>query len=258
MAPRQSKKVTETPVVTEQPAAATVVEAVPEQPVATKAKRTRKPKQVETSAESEPSTPLPECTVEETSVETSVETPVENTVEETPSSERKSRKITVERLNEEIASVLTSLEAEIEKVNLSENKNGAKFLKTLVKKMTDVQKHSLKLLGKKRGAKSVTPGVKPANSGLQRPVSVTPAMAKFMKIPADQKVSRIDGFKAISAYIKEKNLKRPDNGRFISPDKRLSTLLNYIPDPTNPYSLQHCQIMKLMQPLFIKDVKPVA
>lgn len=67
---------------------------------------------------------------------------------------------------------------------------------------------------------------KAANNGFNRKISITPDFASFLGIDKSEKISRSDGTRRVSAYIKENNLNDPNNGRVIIPNDRLRKLLN--------------------------------
>lgn len=68
------------------------------------------------------------------------------------------------------------------------------------------------------------------NSGLQKPMSIKPEMAKFAKWDKNELHSRVDVTKIFCQYIAEKNLQQPDNKRNILIDGKMKKLLHYTED----------------------------
>lgn len=250
MPPRQTKKPAAEQPTTSAPAdPAPVLETPVVQapaPADAKPKRSRK-----TASRDLEAAPTVETSVLETPVVEEIlaaavpETPA---VEETPAKERKSRIVNAQVLQTELSAFLGLISAEIDRLNLSENKTSARFLKSLLKRAAEIQKHVLKFSTSKKNHRKSNPNVE---SGILKAVPITVEMAKFMKVPADTLVSRVDGMKAIHAYIKEKELQRPDNKKFILPDKRLATLLGYTAVEGDE-GLNYSKVVKYMQPLFVK------
>lgn len=225
--------VPETPAVT-----AASVAAVEETPV-TKPKRGRKAAAAAAEQEQEQEQP----------------SPVAESPSKTPA---KRRIITPDVLDAEIVEFINGIESEIKRVELSDNKSGSKYLKTLVKKARDIQKHAQKVKGKRAkptpaASAGDTPSKPKAPSGIQKPVAITPEFAKFLGVSADTLVSRVDGSKAINTYIKDNGL---NSGKNINPDKTLSKLLAFTPTEENP--LTYNSMMKVMQRLFVKATPAVA
>jgi len=169
----------------------------------------------------------------------------------------KKRTITPEVLDAEITEFINGIEAEIKRVDLSENKSGAKYLKNLVRKARDIQKHAQKVKGKRAKATPAanngdTPATPKAPSGIQKPVAIIPEFAKFLKVAPDTLMSRVEGGKAINAYAREKSLVK---GKFVTPDKTLSKLLAF--DAATEQPLTIARINKYMQRLFVKATPAV-
>ena len=138
---------------------------------------------------------------------------------------------------------------EIEKLqqNPSGDRKGIKTLKSLRRVFQLLEKQAPKLSkGKRRRA---TPGGG-KNSGLTTPKPITAEFRSFLKLPTNKEISRIEGTRALNAYIHIKpeetredvlawaylnpnykdggrNLQNSDDRRVIVPDVRLSTLLRY-------------------------------
>lgn len=276
-APKTSKRARKAEAVAEAPVAAPVAEeaapaakttkrgrkaapaeaeaAVPEAPAAAEEAPASKPKRGRKAAAAvEEASPEPTA-AEEASEE--AETP-----SKTPS---KRRVITPDVLDAEIVEFINGIESEIKRVELSDNKSGSKYLKTLVKKARDIQKHAQKVKGKRAKPTPAastdgadTPAKSKAPSGIQKPVAIIPEFAKFLGVSADTLISRVEGGKAINKYIKEKGLKdsTPGKGKNINPDKTLSRLLAFTPTEETP--LTYNSMMKHMQRLFVKATPAVA
>lgn len=90
------------------------------------------------------------------------------------------------------------------------------------------------------------------NSTFKRPLDVTPELRAFLKLGADEKISRADVSKRVNEYVKTSNLK---NGAQIIPDEALQNLLKV---PTADLAgLTSLKLNKYLSPHFIK-ADPVA
>jgi chromatin remodeling complex protein RSC6 len=91
--------------------------------------------------------------------------------------------------------------------------------------------------------------VRSENSTFKRPLDVTPELRTFLKLGADEKISRADVSKRVNEYVKTSNLK---NGAQIIPDEALQNLLKV---PANELSgLTSLKLNKYLSPHFIKAV----
>ena len=90
-----------------------------------------------------------------------------------------------------------------------------KSLVKLVRKVKSVQDDPT---GEKAKARA-------ANNGLNRKQEITPKLREFLALPAEELISRSEVTKFVNAYIIEKGLKHPENGRQIILDDKLRDLL---------------------------------
>ena len=116
----------------------------------------------------------------------------------------------------------------------------AKQLKGLANYVKDLRKENLQLVKElakqeKKKAKKAEDRAKKGPSGFARPTDITPELAKFLGIPADEKIARTDVTKKITGYVKEHNLQQADNKRVIllkgKYGKALGKVLSPIVDP---------------------------
>jgi chromatin remodeling complex protein RSC6 len=107
--------------------------------------------------------------------------------------------------------------------------------------------------GKKRRVKSDGESTH-SNSVFLQPSKISPALAKFCGVAADQMLSRTDATRKIAAYIKEHNLQNPDNRREILSDATLISLFSL----TKEDKLNYFNLQRYIKPHFIKEVKTVA
>ena len=116
----------------------------------------------------------------------------------------------------------------------------AKQLKGLANYVKDLRKENLQLVKElakqeKKKAKKAEDRAKKGPSGFARPTDITPELAKFLGIPADEKIARTDVTKKITGYVKEHNLQQVDNKRVIllkgKYGKALAKVLSPIVDP---------------------------
>ena len=108
--------------------------------------------------------------------------------------------------------------------------------------------------GKKRRAKTADGESTHSNSVFLQPSKISPALAKFCGVAADQMLSRTDATRKIAAYIKEHNLQNPDNRREILSDATLTSLFSL----TTEDKLNYFNLQRYIKPHFIKEVKTVA
>ena len=85
-------------------------------------------------------------------------------------------------------------------------------------------------------------------SGFVKPCRISDELAKFLGKSVGTEMARTDVSKEINAYIRANNLQRPDNGRFIVPDAKLTSLLKVGKDD----ELSYFNLQRYMKPHFIK------
>ena len=61
-------------------------------------------------------------------------------------------------------------------------------------------------------------------NGFAKPVPISDALCVFLALPLNSELSRTDITRKINAYIREHNLNKPENKRFIIPDDKLRKL----------------------------------
>ena len=89
------------------------------------------------------------------------------------------------------------------------------------------------------------------NNGFNRPRQVTPVLKEFLGLAPDATISRTEVTKGVYGYIRENNLKHPDNGKIIMPDAKLKALLG-TDDETQ---ITFTNIQKFISPHYIKEDK---
>ena len=91
----------------------------------------------------------------------------------------------------------------------------SKQLKGLSNYVKELRKENLQLVKElakqEKKAKKAEDRAKKGPSGFARPTDITPELAKFLGIPADEKIARTDVTKKITGYVKEHNLQQADN-----------------------------------------------
>lgn len=86
-------------------------------------------------------------------------------------------------------------------------------------------------------------------SGFVKPTRISDELAKFLGKSVGTEMARTDVSKEINAYIRANNLQRPDNGRFIVPDAKLTSLLKLKKED----ELSYFNLQRYMKPHFIKE-----
>ena len=122
-------------------------------------------------------------------------------------------------------------------VKIDEMSKQLKGLSSYVKELRKENLQLVKELAKqeKKKAKKAEDRAKKGPSGFARPTEITPELAKFLGIPADEKIARTDVTKKITGYVKEHNLQQADNKRVIllkgKYGKALAKVLSPVVDP---------------------------
>lgn len=91
-------------------------------------------------------------------------------------------------------------------------------------------------------------------NGFAKPTPITDELCHFLNVPVGSVMSRTQTTRAINAYIKEKNLNKPENKRIILPDAALRKLLNV----KDGEEISFFSLQKYLSPLFKKNPAPVA
>lgn len=113
------------------------------------------------------------------------------------------------------------LQSIVEKVNafVTMGKELQGQLKVLSKEWDKQQKIIDKVQKKRQNAKN-------SPSGFAKPNKISDELCDFIGEPHGTEKSRTDITRFINAYIKEHNLNKPENKRFILPDEKLRKILN--------------------------------
>ena len=113
------------------------------------------------------------------------------------------------------------LQGIVEKVNafVTMGKELQGQLKVLSKEWDKQQKIIEKVQKKRQNAKN-------SPSGFAKPNKISDELCDFIGEPHGTEKSRTDITRFINAYIKEHNLNKPENKRFILPDEKLRKILN--------------------------------
>jgi len=109
----------------------------------------------------------------------------------------------------------------VEKVNVlfSSFKELQSLLKILSKDYDKQQKIIEKAQKKRQNAKN-------SPSGFAKPNKISDELCDFVGVPYGSEKSRTDITRFINSYVKEHNLNKPENKRFILPDEKLKKILN--------------------------------
>ena len=119
-------------------------------------------------------------------------------------------------------------------------------VKSLAKLIRKVRNHQEDPTGEK--AKSRT-----RNNGFNRKMEVTDTLKEFLGLDASGTVSRSDVTRRVNKYIKENDLKHPDNGRVIVMDEKLTKLLS----PPEGEQITFLNMQKYISPHYLKVAEEV-
>jgi upstream activation factor subunit UAF30 len=114
-------------------------------------------------------------------------------------------------------------------------------VKALTKIVRKVKTHQEDPDGEKAKARS-------ANNGFNRKQEITPKLRDFLGLPEGELISRSEVTKKVNAYITEKGLKHPDNGRQLILDDKLKELLQ----PPADVVVTYLNLQKYLSPHYIK------
>jgi len=116
-----------------------------------------------------------------------------------------------------------------------------------------LEKQATKELKRKvRGKKKLSGNRAP--SGFVKPTKITDELAEFLGKPVGVEMARTEVSKEINNYIKQHNLKDPENGRNINPDIKLKGLLKLGKED----KLTYFNLQKYMKHHFLKESSGVS
>lgn len=114
--------------------------------------------------------------------------------------------------------------------------------KSLRKVVNTIRQHIEDPTGEKAKARS-------ENNGFKKPLAVSPELRAFLKLGPEERISRADVTKRVSAYCEQNSLKK---GQLITLDEPLKALLNPPPDT----QITFLNIQKYINHHFVKEPKP--
>jgi upstream activation factor subunit UAF30 len=171
-----------------------------------------------------------------------VDEPIEDVVEDnleedSPVEKKRTRRVvTKESLRNDFDNLFTEYTEEISSVKKRGSKKPS-LEKYLHKLQTDVYR-LLKIRPNGEEKKNRTEN---NNSGFMKPVKISPELAKFINVSAEDPITRVLITKKICEYIKEKDLQNPSDRREILPDESLRRIFQLTDNESEPltyYSIQ--------------------
>lgn len=117
-------------------------------------------------------------------------------------------------------------------------------IKNLAKLVRKVRAHQEDPTGEKAKART-------KNNGFNRKMEVTDSLKDFLGLEADGTVSRSDVTRRINKYIKDNDLKHPDNGRVIVMDDKLTKLLS----PPDGEQITFLNMQRYISPHYVKPAE---
>ena len=144
------------------------------------------------------------------------------------------------------------------KAMVENGKQSLKELTTVKSAFAKARREVEKSLRKKSKVKSrISDPNKP--TGFKKPIAISTALAKFLKVPNDELMSRTDVTKAINAYIKQHNLQNPEAKReFILNKSVEGKALNSLLSPTGDQPVSYFNLQRWLAPHFPKAEGAVA
>ena len=117
-------------------------------------------------------------------------------------------------------------------------RNDIKSLAKIVRKIRSTQEDP-------SGEKSAN---RAKNNGFNREQKITDELRAFLGIEEEKLVSRSFVTRAVNKYVKDNNLKHPDNGRVLVLDAKLRALLNPPPDE----QITYLNLQRYLSPHYVK------
>jgi chromatin remodeling complex protein RSC6 len=147
------------------------------------------------------------------------------------------RQINESNINSQYLELLNEIDNQIIKLK-SEKETGIKILKSIRKKITTLFNDFSKLytLQQKKSKKSEN------KYGFQKQVQISVELSKFTGWSIDKLKSRAEVTKFICEYIKNNNLQKPQDKRYIYLDEKLKKLFNYTLDTP----IRYCDIQTFL------------
>ena len=128
-------------------------------------------------------------------------------------------------------------------------------METLYNELTALRsemKSLAKIVRKIRSTQEDPTGEKAAerskNNGFNRLNEVDSALREFLGLAEGEMISRSDATRRVNQYVKDNNLKHPENARVVIPDDKLKALLN----PPEDVQVTVLTIQKYLSPHFVK------
>lgn len=122
----------------------------------------------------------------------------------------------------------------------AKNNDLSKFLKNLEKGLKKVKIHVQKI-GKNKNSGTTNTNIQ---SGFQKPVKISEAVAQFTGWDVAQPRARVEVTNFVCDYVKQNNLQSPKDRRIIIADAKLSALLEYSQERDG--NLTYATIQKLL------------
>lgn len=90
-----------------------------------------------------------------------------------------------------------------------------------------------------------------SNSGFNKPVKVTPDLARFINVKPEEEVTRVLITQKLCSYVKENELQNPSDRREILPDNELKKLFD-VNETNKDQKLTYYSMQRRIQPHIIK------
>jgi upstream activation factor subunit UAF30 len=116
-----------------------------------------------------------------------------------------------------------------------------KDIKSLVKLVRKIRTHQEDPEGLKAAERS-------KNNGFNRPQNITHDLAEFLGVDDSEMLSRSEVTRRVNKYIRDNDLKHPDNGRIIVMDDKIKNLLK----PPDGIQISFLNMQRYLSPHYVK------
>lgn len=191
---------------------------------------------------------VPEVTIETVASENdtvpAISKEMEENAELVPDKKNTRRTVNKETVRQNWEELFVTYEAELKECKKKPNQK-QNLLKALNQLKTDCYR-LLRIRNRSGDGKG-----RSSNSGFNKPVKVTPDLARFINVKPEDEVTRVLITQKLCSYVKENDLQNPSDRREILPDNELKKLFD-VHDDNKDQKLTYYSMQRRIQPHIIK------